>query len=111
MASANKHHSRRSRKTLIVKAQTKPKFVDRLTYMAAIVEPLCSIPQAYTVWHGRSAGSISILSWGAFQIMTLVWIWYAVAHHDRMIFIYQSLFFIIDGAVLVGAVCFGGKLL
>lgn len=83
--------------------------VDRLIYLAAIVEPLFSLPQAYQIFHTHSAGSVSILTWLGFECMTLIWLWYAVVHKERMIFIYQGLFFIIDGAVLVGAVLYGGK--
>jgi len=110
MTRIHRHLHQKAQKTLVVKKQKKPKLVDRLVYIAAIVEPLFSLPQAYTVWHERSAGSISVLSWIGFEIMTLVWIWYAVVHRERMIFIYQTLFFVIDGAVLIGAIHFGGKL-
>lgn len=82
--------------------------VDRLIYFAAIVEPLFSIPQAYTIFSTRSAQSVSIPAWLGFEFMTLIWIWYGIVHRDRMILIYQGLFFIIDGSVVVGALLYGG---
>lgn len=106
----HRYKHQKARKTLIVKKADKPKVVDRLTYMAAIVEPLFSLPQAYQIFHDRSAGSVSILSWIGFEVMTLIWLWYGVVHKEKMILVYQGLFFIIDGSVLFGAIYYGGKL-
>lgn len=101
----------KARKILVVKKVVKPKIVDRLVYLAAITEPLFSLPQAYHIYHYKSATSVSILTWLGFECMTLIWLWYAIVHREKMILIYQGLFFIIDGSVLVGALHYGGKLL
>jgi len=42
--------------------------------------------------------------------MGLVWVWYAIVNREKIVLIYQGMFFIIDSAVLVGAIVFGGKL-
>jgi len=110
MARFNKHKHQKAQKTLAVKKQRKPKFIDRLVYVAAIVEPLCSLPQAYAVWSTRSAGSVSILSWLGFVVMGAIWVWYAIVNREKIVLIYQGMFFIIDSVVLVGAIVFGGKL-
>ena len=110
MTSFHAHTHQKARKTLIVKKVVKPKLVDRLVYVAAIVEPLFSLPQAILVFRDRSAESISILSWIGFEVMTLVWLWYGYVHKEKTILVYQGLFFIIDGSILVGAVMYGGKL-
>lgn len=110
MNSYHTHQHQKARKTLVVKKVVKPKLVDRLIYLAAIVEPLFSLPQAYEIYHNKSAASVSILAWLGFEFMTLIWIWYGITHKEKMILIYQSLFFVIDGMVLVGAIFYGGKL-
>lgn len=43
--------------------------------------------------------------------MTAIWVWYAFVHKEKMILVYQGLFFIVDGAVIVGALLYGGQLL
>lgn len=111
MSTLHRHKHQKTQKALVVKKVIKPKLVDRLTYMAAIVEPLFSLPQAYQIYHDKSAGSVSILSWLGFEAMTLIWLWYGIVHKEKMILIYQGLFFIIDGSVLIGAIYYGGKLL
>jgi uncharacterized protein with PQ loop repeat len=110
MTRLHRHTQQKTRKALVVKKQAKPLLVDRLVYLAAIVEPLFSLPQLYQVWHNRSAGSVSILSWLGFEVMTLIWLWYGIVHREKMILIYQGLFFIIDGSVLVGVLYFHGTL-
>lgn len=104
------HKHQKAKKTIAIKKVTAPKLVDRLIYLVAIVEPLFSVPQAVEIYRTKSAGSVSILSWLGFEVMTAIWIWYGIVHKERLILIYQALFFIIDGAVLVGALYYGGKL-
>jgi hypothetical protein len=41
--------------------------------------------------------------------MTLIWLWYGIVHKEKTILIYQGLFFVIDGAVVVGAFLYGGS--
>ena len=111
MTRYHRHVHGKARKTLAVKKTTRPKIVDRLVYFVAIVEPLCSIPQAYQIYHDKSAGSVSLLAWIGFELLTLIWLWYGIEHREKMILIYQGLFFVIDGSVVVGAIIYGGKLL
>ena len=110
MTRLHRHKHQKAQKTLVVKKQQKPKFIDRLVYVAAIVEPLFSLPQAYAIWSTRSAGSVSILSWLGFVVMGLIWVWYAIVNREKIVLIYQGMFFVIDSAVLIGAIMFGGKL-
>ncbi len=85
------------------------KFVDRLTYVAAVVEPFFLYPQALQIFRHGDASGISIPSWIAIDFFTATWIWYALVHKQRMIFIYQALFFIANSLILVGAIMYGGK--
>ena len=110
VSTLHRYNHQKAQKTLIVKKVFKPKLIDRLVYLAAIVEPLFSLPQAYLIYHDKSAVSVSILAWLGFESMTLIWLWYGIVHKEKMILIYQGLFFVIDGAVLIGAIYYGGKL-
>jgi uncharacterized protein with PQ loop repeat len=110
VSTLHRYNHQKAQKTLIVKKVLKPKLIDRLVYLAAIVEPLFSLPQAYLIYHDKAAVSVSILAWLGFESMTLIWLWYGFVHKEKMILIYQGLFFVIDGAVLIGAIYYGGKL-
>lgn len=87
------------------------RLVDRLVYAVAIVEPLFSLPQAYQIYHDKAAANVSVLSWLGFELLTLIWLWYGIVNRDMKVLLYQGLFFIIDGSVLVGAIHFQGHLL
>jgi len=84
------------------------RFIDRLIYAVAIIEPLFSLPQAYQIYHDKAAANVSILSWAGFELMTLIWVWYGIVSRDTKVLIYQGLFFVIDGSVLLGALHFQG---
>lgn len=109
MKKAHQHIHRHKHRVLVSKKQSRYYLVDRLTYAAAIIEPIITIPQAMIIFREKTAAGISLSSWVGFQILTAIWIWYAIVHKERLILIYQGLFFIIQAAVIVGAVMYGAS--
>ena len=106
MNKKNKHLDKR-RHVLVSTKKIKPLLVDRLTYAAAIVEPIVTVPQVVVIFRDQTAAGISLFSWAGYQAMTLIWIWYAIVHKDKLILMYQSLFFIVQTAVIVGGIIYG----
>lgn len=104
-----KKHTTHKKHTLIAKKQKKPLLVDRLTYAAAIIEPVITIPQVIVIFRDQTAAGISLSSWIGYEILTSIWIWYAIVHKQRLILVYQGLFFIIQAAVIIGAVMYGAS--
>ncbi len=104
-----KHKHVKKRRTLIAAKKTNPLLVDRLTYIAAVVEPIITIPQAVIIFRDRTAAGISLSSWVGFEILTAIWIWYALVHKERLILVYQGLFFIVQAFVIAGAVIYGAS--
>ena len=84
--------------------------VDKFVYVAAIVEPFITLPQVIEIFQSKTAEGVSISSWIGFEILTVIWLWYAIVHRERIIFIYQGLFFIFQAAVIIGAFMYGGSL-
>lgn len=97
------------RRVLIAKKQVKPLLVDRLTYAAAILEPVITIPQVMVIFQQKTAAGVSLLSWIGYEVLTAIWLWYAIVHKDRLILVYQGLFFIIQALVIIGAVIYGAS--
>ena len=89
--------------------KTKPKLIDRLIYVAAIVEPVVAIPQVYQIFHGRTAAGISISTWAGYDVLSLVWLWYGFAHKEKVIIFYQSSWLVLQSVILIGAALYGGK--
>ncbi len=111
MSNYHKHQHIKKHRVLVAKKRTKALFVDRLTYTAAVLEPLITLPQVYVIFRTQSAAGISILTWVGYELMTLIWVWYAIAHKERLILVYQGLFAIFQLGVIAGAVLYGGKLI
>lgn len=83
-------------------------FIDRLILVVAIIEPVLTLPQAITIFRNHNASGVSILTWLGFNFMVLIWLWYALVHKDRIVLLYQGLFFIFNTVVIFGAILYGG---
>lgn len=106
MSRFHRHHTTKKR-TLTVNKVKKPLLVDRLTFVAAIVEPLVTIPQAYVIFHNHTAAGVSLSTWLGYEVLTVIWLWYAIVHREKMILIYQGLFMIIQTVVIIGGLAYG----
>lgn len=84
-------------------------FIDKLIIAVAIVEPICTLPQSIAVFRNHDAGGISILTWIGFDILTLIWLWYAIVKKEKVVFLYQILYLVFDTLVIIGAVLYGGQ--
>jgi uncharacterized protein with PQ loop repeat len=103
------HHQVKKQHTLTVKKSKKPKLVDRATFAVAILEPLVTLPQVITIFADKTAAGVSLATWTGYELLTLVWIWYALVHKDRLILLYQGLFLIIQTGVIIGGLMYGAK--
>jgi hypothetical protein len=57
---------------------------------------------------GRSASSgVSILSWSAYLVSALLWLWFGIRKHDKNIYLPRLGWIALDGAVIAGAVVYG----
>ena|ERR1019366_6226526 len=92
-----------------IKKPEKPKLVDKATYVVAILEPLVTLPQVVTIFTNKTAAGVSLTTWVGYELLTLVWIWYALAHKDRLILLYQGLFLIIQTGVIIGGLMYGAR--
>ncbi len=104
-----RHSHHKKRRVLIASKKTKPLLVDRLTYIAAVVEPVITIPQALIIFREQTAAGVSLSSWIGYEILTVIWLWYAIVHKERLILVYQGLFFIVQAVVIVGAIMYGAS--
>lgn len=108
MSRYHRHQHAKKHRVLVVKKQANAKLVDRLTYSAAILEPLFTLPQVYLIFHNKTAAGVSISAWIGYELLTFIWLWYGVTHKERVIIVYQGLFAVLQAAVIIGAVLYGG---
>jgi hypothetical protein len=48
--------------TLIVKKVLKPRLVDRLTFIVAVLEPVITFPQVYVIFKNKTAAGVSLFT-------------------------------------------------
>jgi len=108
MTRYHRHIAKKSQTNLLT-SRKGVRIINRLTYFAAIVEPLVTAPQVYDIFRHQDASGVSISTWAGFEALTVVWLLYGYVHKERVILIYQGLFAIFQAAVIIGALLYGGR--
>ena len=67
---------------------------------------LMTIPQVLTIWVGRDASGVSVLSWGAYLLSALLWLWFGIQKRDRNSYLPCVGWIALDTAVIVGAIVY-----
>jgi len=66
-----------------------------------------TVPQVLAIWVGHQAAGVSILSWSAYLVSALLWLWFGIRKHDRNIYLPCLGWIALDSAVITGAVVYG----
>ena len=66
-----------------------------------------TIPQVVTIWIGRQAAGVSLLSWSAYLVSAVLWLWYGIHKRDKNIYLPCLGWIVLDGGVIVGAFIYG----
>jgi uncharacterized protein with PQ loop repeat len=61
-----------------------------------------SVPQALTIWIGRQAAGVSLISWSAYLVSALLWLVYGLQKRDRNIYLPCLGWIAVDAAVILG---------
>jgi len=78
----------------------KPLSVDKLVYIA-LISPVMALPQLYLILTGDAAG-VSVVTWATFLTVAVVWLAYGVKHRIKPIIVLQSVWIIVDAAIVAG---------
>src|ERR1700752_4031632 len=68
---------------------------------------LMTVPQVLTIWVGREAAGVSVLSCSPYLLSALLWLWFGIQKRDRNIYLPCIGWIGLDSAVIVGAVVYG----
>jgi uncharacterized protein with PQ loop repeat len=79
----------------------------RLLGSLSIFTMLMTIPQVLTIWVNHRAAGVSLLSWGAYCVSAVVWLWYGLQKRDKNIYLPCIGWILLDSAVVVGALVYG----
>ena len=74
-------------------------FMDRGMYIIALIAPIMTIPQLIDVFHGHVQG-VSLLTWGAYAVVSGLWLVYGFFHKDKPLMLTQFLLLVLDGSIV-----------
>ena len=66
-----------------------------------------TVPQVLAIWVGHQAAGVSILSWSAYLVSALLWLWFGIRKRDSNIYLPCLGWIALDSAVIAGAVVYG----
>lgn len=74
----------------------------RLLASMSVFTMLMTIPQVLTIWIGRRAAGVSLVSWSAYLLSAVLWFWYGVQKRDKNIYLPCIGWMVLDCAVILG---------
>ena len=77
------------KKPLPAKKPIKKTTIDYLIYVAVVIGPLMTIPQIYSIWFEKQGG-VSIISWIAYFVVSIIWLVYSLKIKDKPMIIGQD---------------------
>jgi len=75
--------------------------IDRLIYFAVVIGPLLTLPQVYSIWVQGQKG-VSIISWVAYLIASVIWLIYGIKHKDKPIITVEVAWIILEILIIIG---------
>ncbi len=68
---------------------------------------LMTIPQVLKIWVSHRGAGVSMLSWTAYLVSAVVWLWYGLQKRDKNIYLPCIGWILLDSAVIVGVLFYG----
>src|SRR4029077_5803258 len=65
------------------------------------------IPQGLTIWIGRQAAGVSLMSWSAYLASAILWFWFGIQKQDTHIYLPCVGGLKLDMAGMVGVLIYG----
>ena len=75
----------------------------RLLGAMSIFTMLMTLPQIVTIWTQRQASGVSVLTWSAYLVSAVLWLWYGLRKGDRTLYLPCIGWIVLDLAVIAGA--------
>jgi uncharacterized protein with PQ loop repeat len=76
--------------------------LNKLVLAVGIIEPLITIPQAYTVWADKQTTGVSLLTWTGYVVAAIIWVLYGLKIKDKPIIISSAMWVLVEAAVVLG---------
>jgi len=88
-------------------AKKKSKTIDAFAYIFVIFGIIFLLPQVYKIYTEQQAGGLEIVTWVAFTIMGIFWLYYAIERDLKPLIISAVFKLFLNGVIVVGIVKYG----
>lgn len=94
-----------NKKSKLAKKETG--FIYRLTLIAAVFQPLMTLPQAVQIYSTQDATGVSLWTWLGFLFFGSIFLIYGITYRLKPIILAQSLWFVMQLSVVIGILLWG----
>jgi uncharacterized protein with PQ loop repeat len=101
------HHFHKRKRANTKEFTKAKKFFDKAVYLVSVVGILMTLPQIYNIWILKEATGVSILSWGAYVVLAIFWLIYALLHRSGVLIFNYISWIVLDLLIVVGALIYG----
>lgn len=81
--------------------------LEKILRSLSIITMLMTVPQVFTVWVGRNAGGVSLVSWASYLIAACLWFVYGIQKNDKTIYLACVGWIVLDAAIVLGVIIHG----
>lgn len=85
---------------------TYKRVLDRIVYIMAVIVPVMTIPQLYTIWSDRAAEDVSLATWITYVLHSITFLLYGFAHKEKPLVLMYSFQLIVNAFIVVGILLF-----
>jgi uncharacterized protein with PQ loop repeat len=80
--------------------------MQRLLGSASIFSLVMTLPQVLMIWGRRNADGVSLFSWTAYLITSLLWLCYGLQERDKNIYLPCIAWIALDSAIILGIIIY-----
>lgn len=78
--------------------------LERILRVLSVVTMVMTVPQVLTIWVGREASGVSLVSWIAYLFSACLWFVYGLQKHDKTIYFACIGWILLDAAIVAGVI-------
>ena len=84
-----------------------PSALEKVLRGLSVFTLLMTVPQVLTVWIGRDAAGVSLVSWLAYLLAACLWFIYGFRKRDKTIYLACVGWIVLDAAIVAGVIVHG----
>ena len=76
--------------------------IEKLAYIAGILNPICTLPQLFQIWINKNTEGVSMFTWFSFFIISIIMTLYGFAHKEKPLILMYGFLVLINFFIVLG---------